>query len=230
MAQKAVAEQIDPRIRRTRQLLQDALCKLLKQKSFDEISVQDIVEEATVNRATFYDHYGDKFRLLDCLVDSRFHELLAERKLQFDSACTSVLQAFALAVCDYLDALLGPSADRRVEPQMESAIIRVLQSVFLSGLDECPRGGAPQEMVAAAAAWATYGAAKEWAQKAGRPESKEIAGTIAGLVAPILLVPRLPGEATEKTDGYRGPGALPEPEMPQCAYELLGDRDGVNLR
>src|SRR5208337_1812010 len=52
---------LDPRIRRTRQSLQDALEKLLSKKDFEEISVQDVAETATLNRATFYDHYPDKF-------------------------------------------------------------------------------------------------------------------------------------------------------------------------
>ena len=56
---------LDPRIRRTRQLLQDALRKLLDQKGFDDITVQDITEAATLNRATFYAHYPDKFALLE---------------------------------------------------------------------------------------------------------------------------------------------------------------------
>ena len=66
----------DPRIRRTRKLLQGALGTLMQAKSFDEISVQDITEAATVNRATFYDHYTDKYALLDALVAGGFHELL----------------------------------------------------------------------------------------------------------------------------------------------------------
>ena len=61
-------ETLDPRVRRTRQLLQEALRKLLKIKEFDKISVQDISDAATVNRATFYDHYDDKFGLLECMV------------------------------------------------------------------------------------------------------------------------------------------------------------------
>jgi AcrR family transcriptional regulator len=58
----------DPRIRRTRQLLQQALGQLLQSRSFEEITVQDIAEAATVNRATFYDHYTDKFALLEALI------------------------------------------------------------------------------------------------------------------------------------------------------------------
>ena len=60
----STCETVDPRIRRTRQLLQQALEKLLETKEFDKISVQDIADQATVNRATFYDHYADKSALL----------------------------------------------------------------------------------------------------------------------------------------------------------------------
>ena len=58
----------DPRVQRTRKLLQSALGKLLKEKGLEDISVQDIADAATLNRATFYDHYNDKFALLECMV------------------------------------------------------------------------------------------------------------------------------------------------------------------
>ncbi|HKY53630.1 MAG TPA: TetR/AcrR family transcriptional regulator [Anaerolineales bacterium] len=54
----------DRRTRRTRQLLRDALLGLLKEKRYDDISVQDIIERADVARSTFYIHYLDKDDLL----------------------------------------------------------------------------------------------------------------------------------------------------------------------
>src|SRR5215831_21020306 len=92
----------DPRIRRTRQLLHAALRKIMQTKSFDEISVQDITDEATVNRATFYDHYTDKFDLLDNMVRGDFHRMLHERNIQYDGSCPSVIGSVILATCDYL--------------------------------------------------------------------------------------------------------------------------------
>ena len=89
-------ETLDPRIRRTRHLMQQALANLLEKKEFEEISVQDIADAATINRATFYDHYPDKFSLLECMVGSRFHHLLAERNLQFDGTCHAALQAIVI--------------------------------------------------------------------------------------------------------------------------------------
>src|ERR1700729_3732859 len=96
---------VDPRIRRPRQLLQEALGKLLETKEFDKISVQDIAEAATVNRATFYDHYADKYALLECMVARRFKDLLAARGVEFNGNCGSALQAIVLGVCDYLASL-----------------------------------------------------------------------------------------------------------------------------
>src|SRR3984893_14786760 len=98
-------ERLDPRIRRTRQLLQDALRNLLKQKEFDKISVQDITEAATVNRATFYAHFEDKFALLGELIRITFLDLLAQRNATFDGGCSTAFQVIILAVCDYLSEL-----------------------------------------------------------------------------------------------------------------------------
>src|SRR6266566_1535604 len=92
----------DPRMKRTRQLLQAALQRLLQEKTFDEILVQDIAEAATVNRATFYDHYTDKFALFDAMIASDFHRFLEERNIRFVGPCSSALAAIILAVCDYL--------------------------------------------------------------------------------------------------------------------------------
>jgi AcrR family transcriptional regulator len=65
-------ETVDPRVRRTRKMLHDALGKLMQEKDFDKISVQDIADAADLHRATFYDHYPDKFALLECTVGAHF--------------------------------------------------------------------------------------------------------------------------------------------------------------
>ena len=182
-------EAIDPRIRRTRELLQQALENLLKTKDFDKISVQEIADAATVNRATFYDHYTDKFALLECLVARRFYELLAKRNVRFDGTCGSALQALVLAVCDFLAA--APDAEkqpvRQFEPHMEAAIIAIVRRTILEGAREHPAGnGIPPEMIAATTSWAIYGAAKEWIQDPNRRPAEEIVDMVAGLVSPLL--------------------------------------------
>ncbi len=180
-------ETLDPRVRRTRQLMQRALEKLLQKKEFEAISVQDIADAATINRATFYDHYTDKFSLLECMIGSRFHDLLAERDLQFDATCQSALKAIVLTLCDYLARIQGPDCTRQLEPHMETAIIAVVRGTLLDGLRRHPRENAiAPEMIAATASWAIYGAVKEWVKAPNRCSSEEIAETVMTLVAPIF--------------------------------------------
>jgi len=182
---------VDPRILRTRKLLQQALVKLMKEKGFEAVSVQDIAEAATINRATFYDHYPDKFALLECTVGTSFNELLAERGVNFNSSCTSALKAIVLGVCDFIASsqLLCSERPGQMEPHMESAIIAVVRNMLLDGLENHPSSQpiSPQ-MIATTASWAIYGAAKEWAQTPNRRPSSEIIDTVVTLVSPVLAL------------------------------------------
>ena len=71
------AEATDPRILRSRRMLMEALVNLLNKKEFEDISIQEIVDEATLNRATFYLHYADKNALLQAMTATRFRDLRA---------------------------------------------------------------------------------------------------------------------------------------------------------
>jgi AcrR family transcriptional regulator len=66
---------IDPRVKRTRKYLKDALLSLIKEKGFEAITVSDITEAAEINRATFYQHYHDKYDLLDKTIDDMLFSL-----------------------------------------------------------------------------------------------------------------------------------------------------------
>jgi AcrR family transcriptional regulator len=187
---ESCSKNVDPRIRRTRLLLQQALEKLLKTKRFEELSIQDIAEAATVNRATFYDHYPDKFALLECLVATQFNALLAARGVKFDGTCSSAIRAIVLGVCDFLTSApgIGCGGERRVEePHLESAIIAVVRHIFLDGLQhQTLPGNVSVEMAAAAASWAIYGAAKEWLKTPDRCSSEQAAESVMELVLPML--------------------------------------------
>jgi AcrR family transcriptional regulator len=186
---------LDPRIRRTRELLHQSLARLLESHDFDTLSVQEITDAAGVNRATFYAHYPDKFALLECVVAGRFNELLTQRGVVFDGACSSAIQAIVLGVCDFLvQTLPQPCASassaypqNQMAPHMESAIVSVVRHMLLDGIKRHPpaSGDAP-EIIAATASWAIYGAAREWVNTPNRPPSHQIAATVFRLIAPVL--------------------------------------------
>ena len=181
----APEENLDPRIRRSRRMLQNALAALLTTKDFDKISIADIAETSTLNRATFYDHYPDKFALLECLVGTRFGELMARRNVRMDS-CAGALRAIALGVCDYL-AETYASGGKSHEGSMQTAIVGVIGKMLMPGLRDRVFGpNLSSEVVASTVSWAIYGAAKAWVRNAERCPAEQMADAIDKLIKPVL--------------------------------------------
>jgi AcrR family transcriptional regulator len=180
------AESTDPRILRSRHMLMEALIRLLNRKEFDDISIQEIADEATLNRATFYLHYPDKNALLQAMTAARFRELIARRGLSF-SNCDGALRAIALGVCDYLAETTGCPSQLTKMP-LEGSIIPVVEDMFRKGAaNHAVTPGADPELLATTAAWAIFGAARRWYQTPDRIPADEMAARIEAMVKPILL-------------------------------------------
>ena len=176
----------DPRILRSRRMLMDALARLLMKKEFEEISVQEIADEATLNRATFYLHYPDKNALLQAMTGVRFRDLIERRGITF-TGCNGALRAIALGVCDYLVKTTGcPSQLARIP--LEGSIIPAVADMFKEGLahhEIAP--GVDAALLATTAAWAVFGAARRWFQTPNRIPAEEMAVKIETMVSPVLF-------------------------------------------
>jgi AcrR family transcriptional regulator len=180
------AENTDPRVLRSRQMLMESLLRLLTRKEFDDISIQEIADEATLNRATFYLHYPDKNALLQAMTGARFRDLIAQRGLSFTN-CDGALRAIALGVCDYL-AKNTSCPGQLAKVPLEGSIIPVVESMFQEGAahHETPPGVDPK-LLATTAAWAVFGAARRWYQTPDRIPAEEMAAKIEAMVKPIFL-------------------------------------------
>jgi AcrR family transcriptional regulator len=176
----------DPRILRSRRMLMDSLERLLKKKEFEDISVQEIADDATLNRATFYLHYPDKNALLQAMTESRFRDLIERRGITFTD-CNGALRAIALGVCDYLAETTGcPSQLARIP--LEASIIPVVEDLFKEGLDHHEMApGADAALLATTAAWAVFGAARRWFQTPDRIPAEQMAAKIEAMAKPIFL-------------------------------------------
>ncbi len=97
----------DPRAIRTRRLIQDAFLELTKTRDFEDITIADIAEKATVNRATFYAHFQDKYALLEIVVTDRIQGYLMKNLEGKKGLGQENLRAMIYAVCDYHDGLSG---------------------------------------------------------------------------------------------------------------------------
>ena len=176
----------DPRILRSRRMLMDSLGKLLRKKEFEDISVGEIADEATLNRNTFYLHYPDKSALLQAMTESRFRDLIAERGISFTD-CNGALRAIALGVCDYLVELTNCAVKGALIP-LESSIIPVVANMFKEGADHhrlIP--GVDASLLATTGAWAVFGAARLWHQAPDRIPAEQMASKIESMVKPIFL-------------------------------------------
>jgi AcrR family transcriptional regulator len=74
MAQSKISEREDPRVLRTRHLLLQAFSDLFSEKGFHAMTVQDITEQAGINRSTFYTHFEDKLALLESWLREQFRQ------------------------------------------------------------------------------------------------------------------------------------------------------------
>jgi len=171
----------DPRIRRTRQMLQAALGTLLQTRSFDEISVQEITDAATISRATFYDHYTDKYTLFAALVAGGFHAMLHERNVRYEGPGSE--EPLIRTVCDFLMEIHTRGmceSQSSFEPLKDAAIVEAIRRVMQRGMPE------PNDIATAAASWSIYGAVKEWLKKPDRQPVNELVSQLQAMVQPIL--------------------------------------------
>ena len=67
----------DRRSQRTRQALHQALFALMREKRYDAITVQDIIDQANVGRSTFYAHFVDKEDLASYSIEQMLGVLMA---------------------------------------------------------------------------------------------------------------------------------------------------------
>jgi AcrR family transcriptional regulator len=176
----------DPRILRSRKMLMESLRHLLSTKPFDAISIQEIADQATLNRATFYLHYPDKHALLRAMTDLRFRALIARRNVSFTD-CNGALRSIALGVCDYL-AETARCPNQLSQLPLEGSIIPVVETIFREGASNYAiKHDVDVGMLTTAAAWAVFGAARLWFETPERMPAEEMAARIEAMVKPLFL-------------------------------------------
>lgn len=163
---------IDPRVRRTRQMLQQAFLEISHEKpDFNDITVGEITERAGVNRATFYAHFEDKYALLNYTVQEMFQTHLDQYLPAHLHTLPQGLRPLTLATCQFIGQFLGrcPVITR----QNHGAILtmqvqKVLQQILTHWLVESDPAhrqckGTP-ELIAMSVSWTIFGAAMQWAK------------------------------------------------------------------
>lgn len=161
---------------RTRKLLQQAMSELLAEKSFLSISVQDITTRATVNRATFYAHFEDKFSIFESLIRDGFQEYLETKIGPAPELSDQGLKNLVATVIEYMGKLNSRcrKTDRRMDPLVESTAQDTLQKYLLQALERDGSSSIPQTQ-ACVLSWAIFGASVQWSRSERTKSSEQLA-------------------------------------------------------
>jgi AcrR family transcriptional regulator len=182
-------EKLDPRVKRTRNLIFRAFSELLAEKGFQAVTVQDIARRAEINRATFYAHFPDKYALLQYSIRRAFEEELEKRTLSACHYSEENLRALIVIVCDFIAQSShnckssGGQFDAIIEGQVREQILELLQL----WLEQTSLSQDEMDIAATAATWAIYGLAQHWVRMKNKPPLDEYIRQIIPLIVPLLM-------------------------------------------
>lgn len=166
---------VDPRVRRTRQWIQEALMALLAKREFNDITVQEIAARAGVNRATFYAHFEDKYALLDITIQEAFQKAIDQQLGMTSALTTDNLRSLLIVTYEFLRQFSKNCHPIRAnsQPPLEIAAQRRLFTILTQWLQqEGQQDAAAKAMVVS---WAIFGSAFQWSRETQNQSSTQFA-------------------------------------------------------
>jgi AcrR family transcriptional regulator len=184
-----VAEKLDPRVVRTRNLLGKAFIEVLAEKGFQACSVQDITERAGVNRTTFYLHFPDKYAIVDFTISQSFRQEIEKRMLNACHFSTPNLKALIVLVSEFITQVVANCAhsEPQFEALVETEVKKQLQGLLQLWVEQAGLVQEPQ-IAATAASWAIYGLALQWSRDKKHQPVEAYANQVLPLIAAALGV------------------------------------------
>jgi AcrR family transcriptional regulator len=185
-----IEKRVDPRVKRTRELIVRAFGELVEEKGHRGLTVQEIAERATVNRATFYDHFRDQYELLDYFISEAFRGELRRRLPARPGLEEETLRVLILATCEFLSNLetgCRTRSDRQfIRPMVEAQVQSELYEELLGWLEASPRKAngrlASPENTASVVSWAIFGAGMEWSTNGGARSAEGFADEVLWVI------------------------------------------------
>ncbi len=187
-------KRVDPRVRRTRELIVRAFDELVAEKGHTGLTVQEIAERATINRATFYAHFADQYELFDHAISEAFREELRRRLPGPSGLSEANLKALILAACDYLAGLNTACSrtDRQFRPLIEARVQDELYELLLGWIEASPEKASgrqvSREVKASVVSWAIFGAALDWSRNGTVRSSEEVADQVLSVIVEGLQI------------------------------------------
>lgn len=139
-------KKLDLRIIKTYNKLTEAFGQMMKEVSFDEITVFDLCERASVRRATFYKHFNDKYDFFRNIVISVMVSIDRKVGIQTKQAkITDYITMFVKEVIVYFDSkpeILASILNSNAFPLIFDIITHCTHESLKNHLDEATAAGA----------------------------------------------------------------------------------------
>ncbi|MEC0127537.1 TetR/AcrR family transcriptional regulator [Paenibacillus pabuli] len=145
----------------------------MNNKDFYSITIRDITQEATINRATFYAHFADKYELLETVLSFAFEEYVLKMVDTQAPLMEETVKQLVISLCNYHDssnqcikkyASVAPIFEENIKTQLERLIFQIITR------DSDSRERQPLEYVSTMLSWSIYGLTYRWNLE-GRQES-----------------------------------------------------------
>jgi AcrR family transcriptional regulator len=135
-------KRLDRRVRKTKRILKDSLATLLLEKNLNNITVQELVNLADINRGTFYLHYRDIHDMLS-QIEAEMLEELEEMTQRFPPSMTVSPNPFIKNMLQYIadnhtfcKMLLGPYGDMAFVEKLKNLVEERCLSSLMNSLPE----------------------------------------------------------------------------------------------
>ncbi len=102
MPRKTTPVKVDPRVRRTRRLLREAMVALIMEKDFNSITIRDVTDRAEVAYITFFRHFESLDQLLMEVLDEGLAELRDHIETLAKQSETSALETEGRLIFEYI--------------------------------------------------------------------------------------------------------------------------------
>ncbi len=102
MTGKTSPSKTDPRVRRTRRILRDALISLILEKDFASISIRELTDRADVAYITFFRHYESLDAILMEVLEEGLADLLVHIETLAKQSDTTRLETEGQLIFEYI--------------------------------------------------------------------------------------------------------------------------------
>ncbi len=147
----------------TKNAIANSFMKLLNKKSFDAITVKDIVDDCGINRNTFYYNFDNIYALVDEILQTEINKI-AERHVPYSSWTDGLLYtcSFALENKKAIIHLHNSSKKILVEKYLERTIYNVVMQFVCKKSENIEISEEDKEFIAGFYTFALVGLLNNW--------------------------------------------------------------------